>query len=389
MVKSIESGNSYGLYIGVADGNGNGKWIARSTAGPDITSGAVTVKTGAWTHVAMVQDSTAGTRALYVNGVKVGSGVAQAGDGTGPLWMGKQNSSSLPDILAGDMDELRVYNRALAATELPGIMGPPVLGAVSNQKHGSAGNYALLLAPLSAKKIEPRQGASAGTYSLGLTFSVPVTSVGSVALETTSGSKATGTVGATSFDPTNTVLTVPLTGVGNGQNTYLHLTNIQPGGGSAYVPFNVLWGDVSGDNIVDYIDARAVTSAATSLSRPLSTLLSPYDINCDGVVDGKDASLVSSLAGGANLGAQATTDVAFCANALASSQQNTGKLPNYAFDLDPAVTQWDSIQEGDTIPGSNPPVKYTAAQVDPQYIMVDLGATCTVDTEIINWNVSC
>ncbi len=383
VVKSIESGNAYGLYLSAADGSGNGHWIARGTAGPDITSGTALVKTGAWTHVAMVQDGAAGTRTLYVNGVQVGSGAAQAGDGTGPLWMGKQDSSSLPDILAGDMDELRIYNRALAVTELPNLMGPPVLGAVSNQTHGSAGNYSLLIAPLLAKKVEGRQGATAGSYSLALTFSVPVTGIGGVALETVSGSKATGTVGTTSFDATATVLTVPLTGVGNGQNMFLHLTNLQPGGGSAYVPFNVLWGDANGDNIVDYIDARAVTAAATSGSRPLSALLSPYDINCDGVVDAKDASLVNSLVGGANLGPQTTTDVALCASATASSQQSTSKLPNYATDLDPTVSQWDSIQQGDSNGSGG---TYTAANVDPSWIMVDLGATCTFNAETINWN---
>ncbi len=383
VVKSIESGNAYGLYLSAADASGNGHWIARSTAGPDITSGTVTAPTAAWTHVAMVQDGAAHTRTLYVNGVKVGSGAAQAGDGTGPLWMGKQDSSSLPDILDGYMDELRVYNRALAATELPNLMGPPVLGAMSVQTHGSAGTFSLLIAPSSVKKVESRQGAPAGSYSLALTFSVPVTSIGGVALETVGGSKATGTVGTTSFDATATVLTVPLTGVGNGQNTFLHLTNIQPGGGSAYVPFDVLWGDANGDSIVDYIDARAVVAAATSGSRPLSALLSPYDLNCDGVVDGKDAALVNSLVGEANLGPQTTTDVALCASAVASSQQNTGKIPNYAFDLDPIVSQWDSIQQGDSNGAGG---TYAASDVDPSWIMVDLGATCTFNTESINWN---
>ena len=350
---------------------------------PDITSGTTNVTTAAWTHVAMVQDGTAGTRTLYVNGVKAGSGAAQAGDGTGPFWMGKQDSSSAPDILDGYMDELRVYNRALAATELPGIMGPPVLGAVSNQTHGSAGSYPLLIAPLAAKKVEPRQGATAGTYSLALTFSVPVTSIGGIALETPAGAAAMGTVGAQSFDSSGTVMTVPLTKVNDGQNMFVHVKNIQPGGGSAYVPFNVLWGDVSGDNIVDYIDVRAVTSAGTSISRPLSVLLSPYDLNCDGVVDSKDVALVNSLVGGVNLGAQAVTDVAFCASAIASSQQSTGKVPNYAFDLDPLVSQWDSIQQGDNNGSGG---SYTASDVDPSWIMVDLGATCTFNTETINWN---
>ncbi len=381
--KSIESGNSYGLYISAADGSGKGQWIARSTAGSDITSGTTTVATGAWTYVAMVQDGAAGTRTLYVNGVKVGGGAAQAGDGTGMFWMGRQNSASLSYILDGYMDELRVYNRALAATELPNLMGPPVLGAVSNQTHGSAGSYPLLIAPLAAKKVEAREGSGPGTYSLALTFSVPVTSIGGIALETPGGSAAKGTVGAQSFDATGTVLTVPLTNVGNGQNMYLHVKNIQPGGGSAYVPFNVLWGDVTGDNLVDYIDVRALTSAQTSGSRPLTPLLSAYDVNCDGVVDSKDVALVNSLVGGANLGAQATTDVAFCATAVASSQQNTGTIPNYSFDLDPLVTQWSSIRQGDSNGSGG---TYTASDVDPSWIMVDLGATCTFNTETINWS---
>ena len=40
VVKSIESGNSYGLYLSAADGNGNGQWIAPRHGGPRTSPAA-------------------------------------------------------------------------------------------------------------------------------------------------------------------------------------------------------------------------------------------------------------------------------------------------------------------------------------------------------------
>jgi hypothetical protein len=60
--------------------------------------------------VALVQDGTAGTRRLYVNGALVGSGAAQAGTGTGALWFG--GAASVSEFFGGAIDEVRISNVA-------------------------------------------------------------------------------------------------------------------------------------------------------------------------------------------------------------------------------------------------------------------------------------
>src|SRR5262249_50405774 len=74
----------YGLWI-----DDSAHWVA---GGPVNITG-IPASTG-WSHVAVVQDGTAGTRQLYVNGAAVASDVAQAATGTGQLWIGGSASVS-------------------------------------------------------------------------------------------------------------------------------------------------------------------------------------------------------------------------------------------------------------------------------------------------------
>ena len=102
----------YGIWL-----DGNGHWIGRGTGGDIVTTAAATA--GVWTHVALVQDGTANTRKLYVNGVLGASGTAQEADGMGDLWMTQQNVSGNLESMPGNLDEVRLYNRALAAARSP------------------------------------------------------------------------------------------------------------------------------------------------------------------------------------------------------------------------------------------------------------------------------
>lgn len=108
IAKSRETGNYYGIWI-----NSSNKWAFRGPGGDVVGSVASTT---AWTNVAIVQDGSAGTRTLYVNGVSVGTGAAQAADGSGNLWMGQANGVTNP--FPGNIDEVRLYNRALSVGEI-------------------------------------------------------------------------------------------------------------------------------------------------------------------------------------------------------------------------------------------------------------------------------
>jgi hypothetical protein len=106
----------YGIYI-----NPDNQWTFRGTDDKsNVSGGAVTPNS--WQQIVAVQDGVAGTRTLYVNGVQVASGpAAQAADGTGPLWIGQGNADM--EGFAGNLDEVRVYNRALGADDVKKLFG--------------------------------------------------------------------------------------------------------------------------------------------------------------------------------------------------------------------------------------------------------------------------
>ena len=356
IAKSRDTGNYYGIWL-----NTSGQWVFRGPNG-DVTSGSATVSQGSWTHVAVVQNGPANTRTIYVNGVAAGSGAAQAGNGTGAFWMAQQNVSGTPESFVGTLDEVRVYNRALAASEITNLMGPAILDVQSSQAHGSAGTFGYTVWPFTAKAIEPRKGATTGAYNLVMYFPAAVSGI-TASLTLPGGGTPVGKAGAVSYDSTGHLVTVPLTGVGNAQGLNVHLAGITPGSGTADIPFNVLWGDVNADNIVDsLLDPAIVQNNYTTVVAGSNYL---DDLNCDGVVNATDNTLVTNAAG-TSLGAQLPTDLALYQPPTALSS-NGGNTPNMAFDQSLA-TRWESAQG-----------------VDPEWIYVNLGLICTVQTVILNW----
>ena len=358
IAKSRDQGNYYGIWI-----NASHQWVGRGFNGTnavDIVGPTVTSET--WTHVALVQNGTAGTRQLYVNGALVASGSALAADGAGDLWMGEQNITDDVEAFPGSLDEVRLYNQALAASQITDLMGPPVLEGSSNQVHGSAGTFGVTIWPAPIKKIEPRKGSPVGSYSLALHFSAPVSGF-TVSLQYPGIGTPVGTVGTWTTDSTGKVVTIPLTGVANTQGLNVHLSGIMPGNGTADIPFNVLWGDVNQDNIVDALDYAIVSNNATA---SVNAATAPFDINCDGAVNTTDNSLVQT-AEGTNLGAELPTNRALYQAPTDSSQ--TGNVPAGAFDLN-LGTRWES------------------ASSNPQWLMVNLGSATTIQQVALDWETA-
>ena len=89
-----------------------------------FVTGTTPSPVGVWTHVALTYDGA--TLRLYVNGKLVTSaartGTIQASPN--PLWIG--GNSPYGEFFAGSIDDARVYNRALSATELATDMATPV-----------------------------------------------------------------------------------------------------------------------------------------------------------------------------------------------------------------------------------------------------------------------
>jgi hypothetical protein len=123
---------SYGLYTG-ANG-GLAFYVADGTSfsvSPDAGTG---VWNGAWHHVAGEYDATAGVVRLFVDGVQVGSGtpssivVNYATPNSTNVMLGLYGGPCVqPLAYRGDLDEARIWQRALAAGELAASakMGDP------------------------------------------------------------------------------------------------------------------------------------------------------------------------------------------------------------------------------------------------------------------------
>ncbi len=133
----------YGIYI-----SPDNQWTFRGTDDKSNVSGGK-VTPNSWQQVVAVQDGTAGTRTLYVNGVQVGTAsAALAADGTGPLWIGQGNADM--EGFAGNIDDMRIYNRALSGDDVKKLFGsylPTISLASDNTTVSSSSSLTLTAIP--------------------------------------------------------------------------------------------------------------------------------------------------------------------------------------------------------------------------------------------------
>jgi fibronectin type 3 domain-containing protein len=120
-VKETSGNLVYGLYV---NSDSNRPQSQVTVGAPKLLDGTSAVPTGSWTHLAMTFDGT--TERLFVNGTQVSS-VAIAGSiatSTGALKIG--GNSIWGEWYGGLIDELRVYNRALSASEITADMNTSI-----------------------------------------------------------------------------------------------------------------------------------------------------------------------------------------------------------------------------------------------------------------------
>ena len=106
------------------------RWaLSRTGADADGAPGvralsAAAPRLGEWTHLTGVYDAAAGELSLYVNG-RLESTVpfTQPWDATGPLAIGRAKAAGSPvDFWPGDIDEVRVYGRAMFGDEVADLV---------------------------------------------------------------------------------------------------------------------------------------------------------------------------------------------------------------------------------------------------------------------------
>jgi hypothetical protein len=123
--------DSVNYYLVGALGAGTGPALGGAfAANPLAATNVLALNT--WSHLAGTYDGT--TMQLYVNGVLVSS-AAQTGNLTtslGALMIGG-NAVSPGKNFMGKIDEVRIYNRALGASEIQLDMNTPVVGGVGTK----------------------------------------------------------------------------------------------------------------------------------------------------------------------------------------------------------------------------------------------------------------
>jgi hypothetical protein len=133
----------YALYSSNND-NGRPSGRARVNGSNVLVNGTSRLTTSVWTHLATTFDGS--NLRLYVNGALVGTRSASGTilTTTNPLRIG--GSSALGRWFRGRIDEVRVYNRALSASEIQSDRTTPLSQTASARRLAGAGSQDL--APL-------------------------------------------------------------------------------------------------------------------------------------------------------------------------------------------------------------------------------------------------
>jgi Concanavalin A-like lectin/glucanases superfamily len=125
IIKERTSGEIYNLYSNI-DTSVPAVWAVRASApsAPLNALGTSQLPLNTWSHLAATYDGAA--LRLYVNGVQVGSRTMTGAmlTSSSPLRIG--GNSIWGEFFQGRLDEIRIYSRALSATEIQTDMTRPV-----------------------------------------------------------------------------------------------------------------------------------------------------------------------------------------------------------------------------------------------------------------------
>ncbi len=112
--------NDRGIWFTPNDGSNRPRLSYKASGTTSTVAGSSALAVGTQTHVALVLNPGGNTLALYINGVLAGSVASTAPLSElrdGDNWLGRSQVSSDPALNA-TFTELRIYNRALSASEL-------------------------------------------------------------------------------------------------------------------------------------------------------------------------------------------------------------------------------------------------------------------------------
>jgi hypothetical protein len=167
LIKETASGLAYALY---AHDNGPRPAAYIHIGGDLTTPGSAALPTNAWTHLATTYD---GSRLrLFVNGVETSTTVSGSIEQSAhPLRIG--GNAVWGEYFSGLIDEVRVYNRALSATEIQADMNLPVRVASESIGIFRPSSRSFFL-DLNSNDFWDGGGGDASTPSFGIAGDIPV-----------------------------------------------------------------------------------------------------------------------------------------------------------------------------------------------------------------------
>jgi concanavalin A-like lectin/glucanase superfamily protein len=146
VAKTVGSGATNTTYdLRTQASTGDLQFLGYDTALRTVTS-SVPVGTGGWHQVAVTK--TGGTATLYIDGLVEGQGsVGTTSSNSNDLKLGARDDLNSSNFLTGDIDEVRIYDRALSSAEINGDYAAGTSGlefaqTMPNVTPGSSTTYA-------------------------------------------------------------------------------------------------------------------------------------------------------------------------------------------------------------------------------------------------------
>jgi hypothetical protein len=170
--------------------------------------------------------------------------------------------------------------------------------AVSRKAHGPFSfDVPLPLSGISG--VECRRAGATGDHHVVVNFPGPVSLHGTPPVEIVSGIGVIGSNGmadASAVTVSGASILIPLTNVANAQAMTLRLNSATVGGatGNVILPMRFVWGDTSGNGLVNAADVGQVKSLSGS---PLSPATFRADVNASGAISAADVSVVKAQSG--------------------------------------------------------------------------------------------
>jgi hypothetical protein len=162
VIKERTGGLAYALYATDGANKPPAGYIDKSSTDYNATAGS-SLPLNTWSHLAATYDGT--TIRLYVNGTQVATKAVSGSiiSSTAPLRFG--GDSVWGEYFNGLIDEVRIYNRALSATEIQTDMNTPVGGGGGAQLADRPAATGRQVVPLSAAQVGPALRAALNMWA--------------------------------------------------------------------------------------------------------------------------------------------------------------------------------------------------------------------------------